>query len=35
LDMIKSSLPFNDGLGSALRNASTLLKSKNSVNTEP
>src|SRR6266436_4016968 len=33
--MIKSSLPSHDGFGSALRNAPTLLKSKNSVKTEP
>ena len=34
-DMIRSSSPFHDGLGSALRNAATDLKSANSAKTEP
>src|ERR1700722_12333713 len=33
--MINSSSSFQDGLGSALRKASTLLASANSTNTEP
>ena len=34
LVMMRSSLPSNDGLGSALRKASTVLKSANSAKTE-
>ena len=34
-DMMRSSSPSQVGFGSALRNASTDLKSANSANTEP